>query len=33
MTLEMVLSQQIIDLNHRVSTLEYLLDLKLPISI
>lgn len=33
MTLEMVLSQQVLNLNHRIETLEYLLGLKLPIDV
>jgi hypothetical protein len=33
MTLEMVLSQQVVDLKHRIETLDYLLNLKLPVDV
>jgi hypothetical protein len=33
MTLEMALSKQVLDLSQRVATLEYLLDLKLPVDV
>ena len=33
MTLGMLMSKQVADLKHRIETLEYLLDLKLPVNV